>query len=199
MCFPHKLWLKEWQIYNNQKHDSITCKEKYHIDKIVPPVAYIYDDDCRHRCFVSKIYNPKALAVVDWKAFHVCVDGGLIRYGCKSYMPWSHFSKKRCDSMVFDDKDLWFIEFKMNTTTCLDNQLWNNFKDGIQQLRDFICNFRCKMLRKRTPLHRYYSLNHQHCTICMERYPLMNTARNTYLEQFRIETGIKVQQMNRIP
>ena len=97
--------------------------------------------------------------------------------------------------MLFDDKDLWFVEFKMNTTTDLDDQLWKELTEGMQQLKGFIFDLRCKMAHKRTPLQCYYRLCHQHSTVCMRRYPLMNTTRNTHLEKYRIETGVKLQQL----
>ena len=86
MCFPHKVWVKEWQTYHNKTHDNIKCKEKYHIDCITPPVTYVYDDNTRHCCFVCKTPRPDALVVNNWNAYHVCVDGGLIRFGCRNYM-----------------------------------------------------------------------------------------------------------------
>ena len=104
----------------------------------------------------------------------------------------------RCDSMLFDSNDLWFVEFKMNTTTVLDDQLWKDFHEGMNQIKDFVQNLRCKMARKRTPLHRYYTLSHQHCAICMTSYPRMNTRRNNQLEAFRVATGITLQMQNAI-
>jgi hypothetical protein len=199
MCFPHKVWLREWQLYHNKTHNNIKCKEKYHIDRITSPVTYVYDDNTSHRCFVCKTARPDALTVKNWNAYHVCVDGGLIRFGCRNYMFNFQYPQGRCDSMVFDNRDLWFVEFKMNTTTILDDQLWNDLKDGMQQIREFIHNLRSKMAHKRTPLHKYFRLSHQHCTVCMRCYPRMNTKRNTYLEEFRIETGIKLQQLVVIP
>lgn len=199
MCFPHKVWVKEWQTYHNQTHDDIKCKEKYQIVRITPPVAYVYDDNTVHRSFVCKTYRPDALAVNNWNAFHVCVDGGLIRFGYHNTIPYYKCSQERCDSMVFDDRDLWLVEFKMNTTSNLDIQLWNDLKKGMNQLKCFIFDLRGKMAGKRTPLHRYYLLSHQHCTICMKNYPKMSPTRNNHLEHFRLETGIKLQQLVAIP
>ena len=160
MCFPHKVWVKEWQTYHNKTHDNI------------------------------KTPRPDALVVNNWSAYHVCVDGGLIRFGCRNYMCDYKYPQGRCDSMVFDSNDLWFVEFKMNTTSTLDDHLWEDLKDGMGQLKDFIYNFRCKMAHKRTPLHRYFRLSHQHCTVCMKTYPAMSVQRNNHLEEFRLETGI---------
>lgn len=101
--------------------------------------------------------------------------------------------------MVFDRNDLWFVELKMNTISVLDNQLWNDVNEAMDQLNDFVHDLRCKMSNKRTPLHRYYSLNRQHCTVCMKSYPRMNTERNNQLEHFRLETGIKLQLRALIP
>lgn len=195
MCFPHKVWVKEWQTYHNKTHNNIKCKEKYHIDCITPPVTYVYDDNTRHCCFVCKTPRLDALVVNNWNAYHVCVDGGLIRFGCRNYMCDYKYPQGRCDSMVFDSNDLWFVEFKMNTTSTLDDQLWEDLKDGMGQLKDFIYNFRCKMAHKRTPLHRYFRLCHQHCTVCMKTYPAMSVQRNNHLEEFRLETGLKLQQL----
>lgn len=76
-------------------------------------------------------------------------------------------------------------------------------KEGMGQLSDFICNLRRKMAIKHTPLERYYSQGnengHQHCTICMRKYPTMNVSRNNYLEKFRKKTNIKLQQLVVIP
>jgi len=199
MCFPHKVWVKEWQTYHNKTHDNIKCKEKYHIDCITPPVTYVYDDNTSHCCFVCKTPRPDALVVNNWNAYHVCVDGGLIRFGYHNSIPNFKCSQRRCDSMIFDNRNIWFVEFKMNTTSILDVQLWEDLKDGMKQLKGFILDLRCKMAHKCTPLHRYFRLSHQHCTVCMQKYPIMNTKRNTYLEKFRIETGIKVQQLIAIP
>lgn len=198
-CFPHSMWVKEWQRYHAMHHDNIKCKEKYHIDRIKYPVAYIYDDTTKHRCYVCDSSRPDALEVRRWAAWHICVDGGLIRYGKRNYMGNATCPQGRCDSMVFDKQDLWFIEFKMNTTSLLDKQLWDDLKDGMVQIKDFVQNLRRKMATKRTPLHRYYSLCHQHCTVCMKYYPTMNITRNNYLELFRKETGIKLQQLTTIP
>jgi hypothetical protein len=148
---------------------------------------------------VCKIPRSDALAVNNWFAYHICVDGGLIRFGCRNYMSDFNYPQGRCDSIVFDRKDLWFVEFKMNATSVLDDQLWNDFKDGMRQLQEFIYNLRCKMTKKRTPLHRYFKVGHQHCTICMNKYPVMNPSRNNRLERFRLETGIKLQQSLAIP
>lgn len=199
MCFPHKYWVKEWQIYHSKKHDDIKCKEKYQIHRITPPATYVYDDQTKHRCFVCKTSRPDALAVINWPAYHICVDGGLIRFGCRNYMGDYCFPQGRSDSIIFDNEDLWFVEFKMETTSVLDGQLWKDLKDGMMQLGEFIYNLRFKMNRKRTPLHRYYRINHQHCTVCMKLYPRMNILRNNYLEKFRLETGIKLQQLVVIP
>lgn len=205
MCFPHKYWVKEWQCYNNKTHNNVKCKEKYRIDRIMPPVAFVIDDRTIHRCFVCKTLRADALTVNNWNAYHICVDGGLIRFGCRIYMldpifrQNSKFPQGRCDSIVFDRKDLWFVELKMNTTTALDMQLWENLKDGMKQLKDFIYNLRCKMARKRTPLDLYFKLSHQHCTVCMKSYPRMNISRNNYLEKFRQDTGIKLQLTVMIP
>jgi len=200
MCFPHKVWLKEWKSYHNKIHDSTNkCKEKYHIDRITPPVTYVYDDNVRHRCCVCKTFRPDALAVNNWNAYHVCLDGGLIRFGYHNTIPTYKCSQDRCDCLIFDDSDLWFVELKMNTTSGLDAQLWKEFKKGMAQLKGSILDLRNKMARKRTPLQCYYCLSHQHSTVCMHRYPLMNTTRNSYLESFRLETGIKVQQLVAIP
>lgn len=199
MCFPHKVWVKEWQSYHNKTHNDIKCKEKYHIDRITPPVTYVYDDTTSHRCFVCKTPRQDALAVNNWNAYHVCVDGGLIRFGYHNTIPDFKCSQDRCDSMVFDNSDLWFVEFKMNVTSDLDDQLWKELKKGIDQLKGFIFDFRCKMARKRTPLHRYFRLSHQHCTVCMKTYPAMSVQRNNQLEDFRLETGIKLQQLVAIP
>lgn len=205
MCFPHKYWVKEWQTYHNKTHDDVKCKEKYQIHRITPPVTFVYDDQTKHRCLICKTPRLDALAVINWLAYHICVDGGLIRYGCRIYMlnPIDktdiNYPQGRCDSIVFDKQDLWFVEFKMNSTTTLDAQQWEDLKDGMKQLKGFIFNLRCKMGLKRTPLHRYYTLKHQHCTVCMKTYPRMNVSRNNYLEKFRQETGLKLQQSIVIP
>ena len=199
MCFPHKYWVKEWQSYHNRTHNDIKCKEKYQIHRITPPVSYVYDDQTTQRCLVCKPPRPDALAVINWFAYHICVDGGLIRYRFANYMFDIKYTQGRCDSLIFDIHDLWFVEFKMNTTSTLDGQLWKDLQEGIKQLKSFIFDLRCKMAHKRIPLHRYFRLSHQHCTVCMKSYPLMNTKRNTYLENFRIETGIKVEQLVIIP
>lgn len=199
MCFPHKVWVKEWQRYQNKNHNHVKCKEKYKIERVEPPVAYIYDDKARHRSYVCQGYLPDTLSVNNWLAWHICVDGGLIRYGCHNYMFNFRYPQGRCDSIVFDCKDLWFVEFKMNTTTALDDQLWKDMKAGMQQLKDFIYNLRCKMAKKHTPLHCYFKVSHQHCTVCMNKYPKMSLQRNNRLESFRIETGIKLQQLVAIP
>lgn len=199
MCFPHKFWVKEWQTYHNKKHDGVKCKEKYTFEPITPPVTFIYDDRTRHRCFACKMSRPDALALNNFFAYHICVDGGLIRYGCTNYMHDSKYPRGRCDSLIFNQKDLWFVEFKMNTTTLMDEQLWNDMKDGMKQLKGFIYNLRCKMSMKRTPLYRYFKLNHQHCLICMNKYPKMSTSRNNHLEEFRLDTGIKLQCQTTIP
>lgn len=86
MCFPHKYWVKEWQTYHNKTHDDVKCKEKYQIHRITPPLTYVYDDQTQHRCFVCKTLRTDALAVNNWNAYHICVDGGLIRFGCRIYM-----------------------------------------------------------------------------------------------------------------
>ena len=205
MCFPHKYWIKEWQFYHNKTHNDVKCKEKYRTDRITPPVTFVYDDQAFHRCLVCKTSRPDALAVNNMNAYHICVDGGLIRYGCRIYMlnPIDkidpNYPQGRCDSIVFDRRNLWFVEFKMTTTTTLDAQLWEDMKDGMKQLKHFIYNLRCKMAKKRTPLHLYFRVSHQHCTICMNSYPQMNISRNNYLENFRMETGIKLQQSVVIP
>ena len=199
MCFPHKYWVKEWQRYHNRTHDNVKCKEKYKIHRISPPVSYVYDDQTEHRCLVCKTSRPDALAVINWLAYHICVDGGLIRYGCRNYMSDFKYPQGRCDSIVFDRNDLWFVEFKMNVTSVLDDQLWKDFCDGMMQLGGFIYNLRCKMAKKRTPLYRYFNVNHQHCTICMNKYPKMSASRNNHLEHFRLKTGIKLQQLVAIP
>ena len=199
MCFPHKYWIKEWQTYHNKTHDNVKCKEKYQIHRITPPVSYVYDARTIHRCLVCKTTRPDALAVINWLAYHICVDGGLIRYGFGNYMFSSKYPQGRCDSIIFDMQDLWFIEFKMNTITSLDDQLWKDMKVGIQQLKDFVYNLRCKMAKKHTPLNRYFKVNHQHCAICMNKYPMMSPSRNNQLEHFRLETGIKLQQLVAIP
>ena len=203
MCFPHKMWVKEWQRYHEKHHDHVKCKEKYRIDKVTSPVCYVYDDLNAHRCYVCKKMRVDALAVNGWNAWHICVDGGLIRYGCRNYMEDFRFPQGRCDSILFDMKDLWFIEFKMDTSSLLDSVLWADMSNGMRQLSDFICNLRCKMAKKRTPLERYYSIKaevkHQHCTICMRKYPAMNVFRNNELEKFRLKTGLKLQQIVVIP
>lgn len=199
MCFPHKFWVKEWQTYHNKTHDDVKCKQKYTFETITPPVTFVYDDLIRHRSFASKMPRPDALAVNNWHACHVCVDGGLIRYRFPNYMFDWRYPQGRCDSMVFDKKDLWFVEFKMNTTTLIDDQLWKDMKGGMTQLKDFIKNLRCLMVKKHTPLHRYFKLSHQHCVICMNNYPKMNTSRNNHLENFRLATGIKLQRQTVIP
>ena len=199
MCFPHKYWVKEWQTYHNKTHNDVKCKEKYQIHRITPPVTYVYDDQTQHRCLVCKTTRPDALAVNNWNAYHICVDGGLIRYRFTNYMFDYKYPQGRCDSIIFDIRDLWFVEFKMNTTTSLDDRLWKDMKEGMQQLKDFIYNLRCKMAKKHTPLHRYFKVNHQHCIICMKTYPRMNVSRNNHLEKFRQETGIKLQQTVAIP
>lgn len=199
MCYPHKIWLREWQTYHNRTHNNKKCKEKYHIDQVTPTFTYVYDDPNSHRCLICKIARPDALVVKNWKAYHVCVDGGLIRYGYHNSIPNFRCSRRRCDSIVFDERDLWFVELKMNTTSILDVHLWEDLKDGMKQLKGFIFDLRNKMACKRTPLHGFFSLSHQHCTVCMRSYPLMSTVRNTYLEEFRMETGIKIQQLVVIP
>lgn len=199
MCFPHKVWVKEWQRYHNKRHNHVKCKEKFKIERIEPPIAYIYDDKEIHRSCVYKAHRPDTLSANNWAAWHICVDGGLIRYGCRNYMFSFKYPQGRCDSIVFDRRELWFVEFKMNATSNLDVQLWNDLKDGMNQLMDFILNLRCKMGKKQTPLHRYYSEYHQHCTVCMNRYPRMSNQRNNQLEIFRIRTGIKLQQLVTIP
>lgn len=199
MCFPHKVWVKEWQRYHNKHYNHVKCKEKFKIEHIEPPVAYIYDDNAIHRSYVCKSYRPDTLSVNNWLSWHICVDGGLIRYGCRNYMFNFKYPQGRCDSIIFDSKDLWFVEFKMNTTSNMDAQLWDDLKDGMDQLKDFIVNLRCKMGQKQTPLHCYYSEYHQHCTVCMKQYPRMSNQRNNQLEIFRIRTGIKLQQLVAIP
>lgn len=199
MCFPHKQWVREWQRYHNKTHNNVKCKEKYHVDKIEIPLSYIYDDVASHRCVVCSTLRTDALLVNNWSSYHICVDGGLIRFGCRNYMNDYRYPQGRCDSMVFDGKDMWFVEFKMNTTSVLDDQMWDDLKDGMGQLRDYICNLRCKMAKKRTPLHKYFKVCHQHCTVCMKTYPRMNPSRQNYLEHFRIETGIKLLQQTIIP
>ena len=199
MCFPHKYWVKEWQRYHQNTYDDVRCKEPYVVDRIMQPIAYVYDDRLKHRCYVCTTPRVDALQVKNWPAWHICVDGGLIRFGYRNYMSNNKKPRGRCDSIIFDSKDLWFIELKMNTTTHLDGQLWKDFSDGMEQLKGFIMNLRCKMDKKHTPLHRYYSEYHQHCTICMNSYPNMSLQRNNQLESFRIETGIKLQQLVVIP
>lgn len=199
MCFPHKVWVKEWQRYHNKHYNHVKCKEKFKIEHIEPPVAYIYDDNAIHRSYVCQSYRPDTLSVNNWLSWHICVDGGLIRYGCRNYMFNFKYPQGRCDSIIIDSKDLWFVEFKMNTTSNMDAQLWDDLKYGMNQLMDFIVNLRCKMGQKQTPLHRYYSEYHQHCTVCMKQYPRMSNQRNNQLEIFRIRTGIKLQQLVAIP
>ncbi len=199
MCFPHKVWVKEWQNYHNKSNNHVLCKKKYVIEHISTTDAYIYDDPSLHLSIASKSPRTDALVVHKWDAFHVCVDGGLIRYGCRSYMPDFGFPQGRCDSLVFDSKDLWFVELKMNATSVLDTQKWANLSDGMGQLKDFILNLRSKMAAKRTPLHHFYSVVNQHCTVSMRSYPTMNVSRNNTLERFRIESGIRLQLLNVIP
>lgn len=199
MCFPHKVWVKEWQRYQAIHHNNVKCKEKYRIDSIIPPVAYIYDDGVKHRCYVCKSTRSDALKVRDWRAWHICVDGGLIRYGKTNYMDDVTCPKGRCDSIVFDRHDIWFVEFKMNTTSVLDNQLWGDLKDGMKQINEFAYNLCKKMAAKRTPLSRYYGHGHLYGTVCMVNYPAMSIQRNNELEKFREKTGIKLHQLAVIP
>lgn len=203
MCFPHKMWVKEWQRYQSKHHNHVGSKKAFIIDRITPPVCYIYDDLKDHRCHVCKTPKADALTVSGWQAYHICVDGGLIRYGCRNYMWDFRFPQGRCDSIVFNRNDLWFIELKMNTTSMLDNMLWKEMLEGMKQLSGFIYNLRYKMSKKHTPLERYYSVgedvNHQHCTICMKKYPTMNPTRNNQLEKFRLQTKLKLQQLVVIP
>lgn len=199
MCFPHKMWIKEWQNYHNQTHSPVKCKRKFRFERISRPVGYVYDDAVLHRSLVSRVSRPDALTVNNWDAYHVCVDGGLIRFGCRNYMSSNQYPQGRCDSIIFDRNDLWFIEFKMNTTSGLDGQLWKDVKDGMSQLKDFIHNLRRKMSSKRNPLKYYYKVRHQHCTVSMTAYPRMNPSRQNHLEDFRIDTGIKLQLQAVIP
>jgi len=199
MCFPHKFWVKEWQTYHNKTHDDVRCKQKYTFERILPPVSYVYDDLLYHRSFACLTPRSDALVVKNWLACHVCVDGGLIRYRFTNYMHDWRYPQGRCDSLIFDKKDLWFVEFKMNTTTSLDDQLWKDMKGGMTQLKDFIYNLRYMMDKKRTPLYRYFRLSHQHCVICMNKYPKMSTSRNNHLENFRLATGMKLLRQTVIP
>mgnify|MGYP007092175631 CR=1 FL=1 len=199
MCFPHKVWVKEWQRFLSENHSNIKCKEKYTVDGVKLPVTYIYDDKVEHRCYVCDTPRPDALEVRGWTAWHICVDGGLIRYGKTNYMDDVTCPKGRCDSIVFDRRDLWFVEFKVNTTSVLDKQLWSDLSDGMKQIKGFVKNLRQKMDRKRTPLNKYFSITHQHCTVCMIKYPSMSIQRNNELERFRKEVGIKLQQLTVIP
>ena len=70
MCYPHKVWVKEWMTYHNQTLNNIKCKEKFQIDCITPPVAYIYDDKSRHRCLVCKTPRLDSLAINNWQAYY---------------------------------------------------------------------------------------------------------------------------------
>lgn len=199
MCFPHKVWVKEWQRYQAIHHNIVKCKEKYRIDSIVPPIAYIYDDVVRHRCLVCGTPRVDALKVQGWRAWHICVDGGLIRYRYPNYMGSFKYPQGRCDSIVFDRHNIWFVEFKMNTTTILDKQLWADMKKGMDQIAEFVQNLRLKMAWKHTPLNKFFGINHQHCTVCMVNYPAMSIQRNNELEKFREKTGIKLHQLAVIP
>lgn len=199
MCFPHKMWVKEWQTYHNKHHDKQRCKDKYVFELIVPPAGYIYDDKAKHKSFVCNTANMQTVTIQNWLSHHLCVDGGLIRYGKRNYMEGQTIRFGRCDSIVFDNNDLWFIELKMDVTSTLDIQLWRELKGGMRQISDFMFNIRFKMSKKRTPLEKYFTLYHQHCAVCMKTYPKMNTARNNYLENFRIETGVKLSKQTVIP
>ena len=76
MCFPHKVWVKEWQRYHSENHSNIKCMEKYMVDSVTTPVTYIYDDKVEHRCYVCDTPRSDALEIRGWKASHICVDGG---------------------------------------------------------------------------------------------------------------------------
>lgn len=118
---------------------------------------------------------------------HVCVDGGMITYGCEDYVGDGK-THGRCDCMVFSDSRLFLVELKCNLTTIKDKKRWKAASEAMGQIGDYYDYLQSQIKEKGQSLSDFFSTNHIKAVVCMSPKPLLrpvNTQRLTNIERFR--------------
>ena len=173
-------------------------------------LLYVYDDKYQNefgegdgRTFLSSddanmnraliIQNPSKKEIV-----HICIDGGVIRYGKKCYdYVGDGKPHGRPDCMVFSDDKLLFVELKMDMQTESDKGRWARYSEAVGQLQDFLCNYFIPMYSVHNDkIENYYKKGNYYSVICMKSAPVLvgkrNSQRQTRRELFRTTTNMDV-------
>ena len=134
---------------------TIYTSNPYTIDRLCGTTLYAYDCSSSRRTFLveSDANKDKSLKITNKRGceiIHICIDGGIIRYGLEDYVG-DGVPRGRCDCMIFNNNKLLLVEFKMDVEpSTKDKTLWKNFSHAMTQIKDFFLSIYFNRKRGRT-------------------------------------------------
>lgn len=172
------------------------------IDRLCGTTLYAYDCSSSRRTFLveSDANKDKSLKIINKRGceiIHICIDGGIIRYGLEDYVG-DGVPRGRCDCMIFNNNELLLVEFKMDVEpSTKDKTLWKNFSHAMTQIKDFFLYLKASLQQGGEDISTFYSNDNIIPIICMKYgpniHPKRNVQRNNEKEKFRVETQLKIQ------
>lgn len=170
-------------------HTSLSSGEMYGYDVKAEERTYMTD---------SILDKDKGLVVsnpLSKELHHVCVDGGLVKYGLYDYVGDGE-PHGRFDSILYTEEKVLFVEYKMESTSDKDKTKWARFSDGMNQIADYFVHMLLLIQLKSDDFWNYYSKENVIPFICMSNIPNMNPRVNAQrfaeMEKFRLRTGLKI-------
>lgn len=176
-------------IFDSNPYDVFTSEKEY---------LFVYDDSVSRRTYMQEDNTnlAKSMQIVNlnrYKVSHICIDGGLIKYGLYDYVG-DGLSHGRNDCMVYTDAELLLIELKMDVDEeSMDKTRWGRYSDAMHQISDFYLYLKKKMDEKGHPIDMYYTQSSIHPIVCMKNPPKLSAQRNNEKEKFRIKTQLKIE------
>ncbi len=181
---------------------TIYTSNPYTIDRLCGTTLYAYDCSSSRRTFLveSDANKDKSLKIINKRGceiIHICIDGGIIRYGLEDYVG-DGVPRGRCDCMIFNNNELLLVEFKMDVEpSTKDKTLWKNFSHAMTQIKDFFLYLKASLQQGGEDISTFYSNDNIIPIICMKYgpniHPKRNVQRNNEKEKFRVETQLKIQ------
>lgn len=181
---------------------TIYTSNPYTIDCLCGTTLYAYDCSSSRRTFLveSDANKDKSLKITNKRGceiIHICIDGGIIRYGLEDYVG-DGVPRGRCDCMIFNNNKLLLVEFKMDVEpSTKDKTLWKNFSHAMTQIKDFFLYLKASLQQGGEDISTFYSNDNIIPIICMKYgpniHPKRNVQRNNEKEKFRVETLLKIQ------
>ncbi|MEY4902964.1 MAG: hypothetical protein RLZZ292_779 [Bacteroidota bacterium] len=129
---------------------------------------------------------------------HICIDGDFIPFAQQEYIVGDgQIGRKRNDCIVFSEKEILFVELKLNVTTEEEKGKRAKLFEGMKQIKTFFLYLKEGLAEEFS----YFPVKNCHAIVVMPSSPSFEGKRNAQLNnelsKFKEATGLNITLSNK--